>query len=324
MKATNSPEANDNAKLAIQTTGLCRSFGSRKVVDNVSIEVAPGSIYGFLGPNGSGKTTTIKMLLGLLRPDTGRVLVHGIDSSKNRREVSAMMGSLLEANSFYPNMSGRQNLAMTACLIGATPKDIDYSLEVVELRNDAGRKVEEYSLGMRQRLGIARALLGRPKVLILDEPTNGLDPNGISDMRNFLRRLPSETGASILLSSHLLSEVEQIVTHLGIICEGRLIRQGSLSGIKESMASDLLVETDCAAKTDWVASQLGLQSRPGRSGCYRTDLYRGRNKDLAAEFVARLVQSGVSVYSVSPETVSLEELYRNDLENAQYGGSRND
>lgn len=321
MEMTKRPSSYDDTKLAIQTVSLCRSFGSRKVVDNVSIEVVPGSIYGFLGPNGSGKTTTIKMLLGLLRPDAGSILVHGVDLLQNRRAVSAMMGSLLEANSFYPNITGRQNLAMTASLIGATVKDVDHSLDIVELGNDAGRKVSEYSLGMRQRLGIARALLGKPKILILDEPTNGLDPDGISDMRNFLRRLPSETGASILLSSHLLSEVEQIVTHLGIVCEGRLIRQGTLSGIKESMTSDLLVETDCAEKTEWIAAHLGLRSRPGRPGFYRTDLYRGQSKDLAAEFVARLVQSGVSVYAVTPVSVSLEEFYRSDLAIARLGST---
>lgn len=309
-------------ELAIRAYGLCRSFDGRKVVSNVSIELPRGAIYGFLGPNGSGKTTTIKMLLGLIRPDAGTVLLHGVNLQKNRIAASAMIGSLLEASSFYPNVSGRQNLEMTARLIKSTAQDIDRSLDIVELLPDANRKVFEYSLGMRQRLGIARALLGRPKILVLDEPTNGLDPDGISDMRNFLRRLPSETGTSVFLSSHLLAEVEQIVTHLGIICEGRLIQQGSLSAFKERMPSDLIVQTDCTEKTEQIASQLGFSRQTHKPGHYRVGHDGAGKNDLAAEFVARLVQSGVSVYSITPASVSLEEFYRAGLASAKTGGNR--
>lgn len=168
---------------AIETHGLCRRFERRTVVDNVSLQVPSQSIYGFLGRNGAGKTTTLKMLLGLLRPDAGSAWIDGIDVSANRLAAARKVGALLEAHGFYGNLSGRENLDLTRRLLGCPASEVARVLEVVQLSTHAGRRVDGYSLGMRQRLGLARAMLGKPTVLILDEPTNGLDPEGIADMR---------------------------------------------------------------------------------------------------------------------------------------------
>ena len=192
---------------------LTKRFGGVVALDAVSLNVPERAVYGFLGRNGAGKTTTLKMVLGLIAPSAGSVRVCGIDVVRDRLAAARRIGALLEAHGFYVHLTGRQNLALTATLLGAPPTEIDRVLEVVELRGQAERRVSDYSLGMRQRLGLARAMLNAPPVLILDEPTNGLDPDGIADMRRFLRSLPERTGATVLLSSHLLGEIEQTATH---------------------------------------------------------------------------------------------------------------
>src|SRR5690606_25220800 len=180
---------------AIETHGLTRRFGDRTVVDQVSMTVPERSIYGFLGRNGAGKTTTIKMLLGLLRADAGQALVAGVDVATNRIGAARKVGALLEAQGFYPHLTGRENLGLTCRLLALPGSEVDRVLDIVEMTAPGRRRVDGYSLGMRQRLGLARAMLGAPPVLVLDEPTNGLDPEGIADMRRFLRELPGRTGA---------------------------------------------------------------------------------------------------------------------------------
>ncbi|HEX8470687.1 MAG TPA: ATP-binding cassette domain-containing protein, partial [Brevundimonas sp.] len=190
--------------IAIETQGLTRRFGRRVAVDGVSMTVPERAVYGFLGRNGAGKTTTLKMLLGLIKPSAGSAFIDGIDVGRDRIGAARRVGALLEAHGFYVNLTGRENLDLTRTLLGVASTEVDRVLEVVEMQDDATRRVSDYSLGMRQRLGLARAMLGAPPVLVLDEPTNGLDPDGIADMRRFLKALPERTGATVLLSSHLL------------------------------------------------------------------------------------------------------------------------
>lgn len=310
-----------NGAYALQTRGLSRKFAGRPAVNGVTISVPHGAIYGFLGPNGAGKTTTLKMVLGLLVPDAGEIHVDGIDLLRKRREAASRLGALLEANSFYPNISGRLNLALTARLLGVEASEIDRVLDIVELRNEAGRRVSELSLGMRQRLGIARALLGRPRLLIFDEPTNGLDPDGIADMRRFLKRLPGEAGTTILLSSHLLSEVEQIVSHLGIIQKGRLTWEGTLDEVKQANPGNLVIETDHPVRAASIAGELGFKSRAILPNHILSTPNGLLERGQIAALNAALVQAGVSVFAMTPESSSLEDFYQASLFSGAVGGS---
>ena len=213
---------------AIETSLLTRHFGQVMAVDRVDVRVPERSVYGFLGPNGAGKTTTIRLLLGLIKPDLGDVRIFDQSIRRQRLNVLKRVGALVEAPSLYPHLTGRENLEVTRRLIGAWPEQIERVLEIVRLEKDANRLVRGYSMGMRQRLGIALALLNEPDLLILDEPTNGLDPAGIIEMRDLISRLPHDTNTTVFLSSHLLNEVEQVATHIGIINEGRMLFQGTL------------------------------------------------------------------------------------------------
>lgn len=225
----------------IETRGLRRRFGAQVAVDNLNLQVPAAGVYGFLGPNGAGKTTAIRMLLGLIRPDAGEVRLFGQPLMSNHRALMSRVGALVEAPSLYPHLTGRENLEVTRRLLGSPRNLIDVALETVRMTRDADRRVREYSLGMRQRLGLALALLNQPELLILDEPTNGLDPAGIHEMRDLIRRLPEEFGVTVFLSSHLLSEVEQIAGYIGIIHESRLLFQGTLAELQRRQQTELAV-----------------------------------------------------------------------------------
>lgn len=242
----------------IETRELTRRFGPRTAVDKLNLSVPAAGVYGFLGPNGAGKTTAIRMLLGLIRPDAGEVRLFGIPVARNRASLMQRVGALVESPSLYPHLTGRENLEVTRRLLGAPRNLIDVALETVKLTKDSDRRVREYSLGMRQRLGLALALLNKPRLLILDEPTNGLDPAGIHEMRDLIRRLPEEFGVTVFLSSHLLSEVEQIASHIGIIHEGKLLFQGPLAELQTKQQTQLIVGVkqldaaiDCLTKAGW-------------------------------------------------------------------------
>ncbi len=190
---------------AIETRGLSRRFGDRLAVDRIDMHVPERSIYGFLGRNGAGKTTTIRLLLGLLRPDAGQARIAGIDVSRNRMAAARKVGALLEAQGFHPHLDGRENLDLSRRLLGLPATEVERVLEVVEMTPHARRRVGDYSLGMRQRLGLARAMLGAPPVLVLDEPTNGLDPEGIADMRRLSSRRSSSSSGSTVSGEHKTS-----------------------------------------------------------------------------------------------------------------------
>lgn len=295
---------------AIETQGLSRRFGARLAVDDLSMTVPERAVYGFLGRNGAGKTTTLRMILGLIRPSAGAVRVNGIDVSRDRIGAARQVGALLEAHGFYGNLTGRENLGLTATLLGLRKAEIDRVLDVVEMSADADRKVGGYSLGMRQRLGLARAMLGAPPILVLDEPTNGLDPDGIADMRRFLKSLPERTGATVLLSSHLLGEIEQTATHVGVVHDGRLVLEGELSRLKADLAPEILLRTGDDARA--VQALLAAGHSPvAFEGGLSVALRPGQDLDqAAAELVRVLVAGGAPVFAVGPKPRSLEDIYR--------------
>jgi len=295
---------------AIETEGLTRRFGPRLAVDAVSMTVPERAVYGFLGRNGAGKTTTLKMVLGLIRPSAGAARVCGLDVARDRIGAARKIGALLEAHGFYGNLTGGENLSLTATLLGLPRGEIDRVLEVVEMRADAGRKVAGYSLGMRQRLGLARAMLGAPPVLVLDEPTNGLDPDGIADMRRFLKSLPERTGATVLLSSHLLGEIEQTATHVGVVNDGRLVLEGELARLKADLAPEILLRTGDDAKAAQLLHGHDLKAVRTDAGLV-APLRPGEDADQAVAALSRaLVQAGIAVFAIGPRDRSLEDIYR--------------
>jgi ABC-2 type transport system ATP-binding protein len=211
--------------LAIETEHLTKRYVGRSVVDDVALRVPLGCVYGFLGPNGAGKTTTMRLLLGLLRADAGTIRLVGHDLIRRRRDALAQVGAFVESASLYDHLTGRANLDITRRLLGLPAGEIDRVLEIVEMRDAAPARTGTYSLGMKQRLALARAMLGSPRLLLLDEPTNGLDPDGIVAMRLLIRALPARIGGTVFVSSHLLTEVEHIADHAGMMREGRLVVQ---------------------------------------------------------------------------------------------------
>lgn len=218
----------------IKTTGLTKAYGKHKVVDNLNMTVEQGQIYGFLGQNGAGKTTTIRMLLGLIKPTQGQVEIFGENLLTEQKKILRRIGSIVEASGFYENLTAWENLLINAKLKGVHKKNaIDEALEIVGLKNEPGKRVGQYSMGMKQRLGIARAILHHPELLILDEPTNGLDPIGIKEIRKLIQSLAKERSITILISSHILSEVEQLADHIGIIHQGKLLEEISFAELRK-------------------------------------------------------------------------------------------
>ncbi len=210
----------------IKTSNLTKIYGNQKSVDSLNMTVNQGEIYGFLGRNGAGKTTTIRMLLGLIKPTNGQIEIFGENFYKNQKEILRRIGSIVEVPGFYENLTGKENLLINAKIIGVHKKNaIEEALQIVGLQNETKKLVGQYSLGMKQRLGIARALLHHPELLILDEPTNGLDPISIKEMRRLIKSLAEERNITILISSHILSEIEQLVDRIGIIHKGKLLEE---------------------------------------------------------------------------------------------------
>ncbi|MDO5094961.1 MAG: ATP-binding cassette domain-containing protein [Peptostreptococcaceae bacterium] len=219
-------------KEIIRTQALTKKYGDEVVVDNMDMVVREGRIYGFLGPNGAGKSTTLKMILGLVYPTNGVIDIFGKRMNEsNRIEILRSVGSLIESPSYYGHLTAEENLKIFATLLDVPNKNIETVLKIVRLENQRDKKVSKFSLGMKQRLGIASALLSKPKLLILDEPTNGLDPAGIQEMRELIKILPQKFDMTIIVSSHLLSEIEQMAEDVGIIAGGRMMYQGELSGL---------------------------------------------------------------------------------------------
>ena len=228
----------------VETRGLCKQYGQAMRVKQLNLSVPEGAVYGFLGPNGAGKSTTLKMVLGLARPTAGEITVFGKHvNPRNRIAILKQVGSLIESPSYYGHLTGEENLRIVQTLRGAPERDIKEVLSIVRLDGQKGKQVAHYSLGMKQRLGLAAALLGFPKLLILDEPTNGLDPAGIQEMRELICSLPGQFGMTVLVSSHLLSEIDQMADHVGIIREGELVFQDTLAALHARSRHHLALRT---------------------------------------------------------------------------------
>lgn len=290
---------------AIHTSELTRRFGSLAAVNGIDLYVPEHSVYGFLGPNGAGKTTTIRMLLGLLRATQGEIRLFGLSLEKDRAAILSKTGSLVETPSLYPHLTGFENLEILQRLLSIDKSHIARVLSIVKLEQDARRLVKHYSLGMKQRLGLAAALLGEPHLLILDEPTNGLDPAGILEMRNLLQSMPAEHGITVFLSSHLLSEVEQIATHIGILNSGSMIFQGPMKELQSLRQEHLYLETDNSNKAMNLLAERHWPCQPDGIALQ----IEIRKREDAAEINKLMVQHGISVFQLSLVQSTLEDIF---------------
>lgn len=289
----------------VQTNQLTKRYGADEVVRQLSLSVPEGSVYGFIGPNGAGKSTTMKMLLGLVKPTSGTVTLLGRQMDpENRLELLRQTGSLIETPACYGHLTGEENLQILADLKDVPRRDIDRVLEIVELTDSRRRKVREYSLGMRQRLGIAQALLGSPKLLILDEPTNGLDPSGIQQMRSLIRQMPRLCGATVLISSHLLGEMEQMVDQVGILNHGQLLFQGPLEDLRRHSQGDIVLRVLLPGKALPLLGSLA-KDRPAKD----TFCLSAMDEEQLAPLVGALAAAGAGVVELSRRSKTLEEIF---------------
>jgi ABC-2 type transport system ATP-binding protein len=294
-------DASNGRSSLVETRGLTKRYGSLTAVSNLNLNVRRGEVYGFLGPNGAGKTTTLRMLLGLIRPSSGDATVIG--GSPGTPDSLERVGALVESPAFYPYLSGRDNLRVMARYSGVGKDRIGEVLDQVELSERAKDKFRKYSLGMKQRLGVAAALLKDPELLILDEPTNGLDPKGMADMRRLIRTLGTGD-RTVLLSSHLLGEVEQICDRVGVIQKGKLVAQGTVSELRGH--EGLLVRAEPVKYAHEIAKRLaGVEEVKETDGMLRLTTNPGR----AAEINAKLVSAGLRVSEIRPSEQSLEEVF---------------
>ena len=290
----------------IETKALCKQYGPHTAVDHVELHVPQGCVYGFIGPNGAGKSTTRKMLLGLIHPTAGRVRLLGQElTEKSRLPLLRQTGSLIESPAGYLHLTAQENLEIVADLKGVPHKDIGRVLDIVHLTQDRNRRVGQYSLGMKQRLGIAMALLGSPKLLILDEPTNGLDPAGIQEMRTLIRNMPAATGATVLISSHLLGEMEQMVEQVGIIDHGHILFEGPLTELQRHSRGNVTLRLLDPAKAAPVLRANGLTAHS--DSCVVT--LPPLQDALLADLVQKLAACGAGVVELTPHTKTLEEIF---------------
>jgi ABC-2 type transport system ATP-binding protein len=296
---------------AVETHGLTKRFGANVAVDDVDLVVPRGSAFGYLGPNGAGKTTLIRTLLGLTRADHGAMALLGVPVPADRREALARVGAIVDEPRFHPHLTGRQNLRLLAAARGGEAHArIDSSLARVGLADRADDKVASYSMGMRQRLGVAGCLLGDPELLILDEPMNGLDPAGMHDMRTMITSLVAE-GRTVMLSSHLLDEVERTCDTVAIVDRGRVVQQGSIDELIRGAAA-AVVQVDC---DDPAAAQRLIDEAAIAAATVLTDaglavtLFAGAARDVVADINRRIVAAGIAVYGIRETHASLEDWF---------------
>lgn len=291
-------------KYAIESKALSKKYGNFIAVNNLEIKVPEGKVYGFLGRNGSGKTTTIRMIMGLIKPDHGNIKIFG--KEVNREDISYLseIGSIIETPGFYNNLSAHDNLEITCDLFNSNKDSIQDALDIVDLKDIGDRNVGKFSLGMKQRLGIANALIHSPKILILDEPTNGLDPMGIIDMRKLIRRLSQSMGITILVSSHLLSEIQLIADYVGIIDKGQLIKEGNINDINANQQSYLLIETNNEEKTEKILKDLSFKFIK-ENNSFKVFCDYNDNSSIN-KF---LIENNLEVYNLKSQFKTLEERF---------------
>ena len=290
--------------MIVATDNLSKEYDGVYRVQELDIRIKEGDIYGFLGPNGAGKSTTMKMLLGLVKPTSGTIEIMGKPfNEKNRRDILSSVGSLIESPSYYGHLTGRENMEIIRRLLDLPKKNIEEAVHIVRMENQMEKKVKNYSLGMKQRLGIAMALARFPKLLILDEPTNGLDPAGIEEMRELIKMLPKQYGMTVMISSHILSEIDQMATVVGIINQGCLIFQERMSVLDMQREPQIILRTS----DNNHAFQLLKKANPQRT----TDgLQIGALTDEQTGAVVQcLCSNGISVYRVEEHRESLEDIF---------------
>ena len=306
-------------KYVIQTKNLTKDYTAKggvvhHAVDSINLAVPEGAVYGFLGPNGAGKSTTMKMLLGLIKPSGGNITVLGTSlaadgkrqvSEKERLTILKQTGSLIETPSYYGHLTGRENLEILCRLKNIPQKEISEVLALVRMENQQDKKAGQYSLGMKQRLGLAGALLGNPKLLLLDEPTNGLDPAGIQEMRELIRSLPGNRHITVMVSSHLLGEIDQMVDYVGVINKGQLIYQDSLLHLHEYSQKELRLRT-----TNNNRALCLLQENLITCRATQDSLFFAETDDRQTAFlISALVQEGIGILRLEEYQKSLEDIF---------------
>jgi ABC-2 type transport system ATP-binding protein len=293
-------------KYILKTTNLTKTFKDRNVVSNVNMNIKKGEIYGFLGPNGAGKTTIMKLITNLVKPTEGEIEIFGEKLTNTSYEVLKRLGTIIEYPVFYDKVTGRDNLELHCEYMGYHNKEaIDKALDLVDLKDIENKAVKDYSLGMKQRLGIARAILTKPELLILDEPINGLDPIGIKDMRNLLRMLNKEYGMTILISSHILSEIEQIADTIAVINNGRLVEEVSMEEIRGEKSEYIeIVTKDCSKAAFVLENNLNITNiRVEENTLIRIyDLRLSQN-----EISKVLILNDVNIEAINKKNNSLED-----------------
>ncbi len=302
------------APYCLETRDLSHRFtDTALVLDNINLQVPEGSIYGFLGPNGAGKTTTLRLVLGLLKKQQGSISFFGLPFSRERINILKRVGSLIESPSFYGHLTATENLVVLQKIYECPRERVAEVLSIVGLQNTGSKTAGRFSLGMKQRLSIAIALLNSPSILILDEPTNGLDPNGIIQVRELLKQLNKDLGITIIVSSHLLPEIEKMVTHIGIINIGKLMFQGTQEELKVKQAQVLSfsVETNNNVKAAEIISRGNVSIRLGEGKIVLPAL----SKREIASINQQLVSHGLDVYEISAERNDLEAIFMNLINN---------
>ena len=290
----------------VETKQLTKQFGKEKAVTGLNLQIKKGEIYGFLGPNGAGKTTTIRMLLGLMKPTNGSIEIFGKSFNKEKLAILKNIGSLVESPSYYPHLTAYENLEVIRKIYGVPTNRISEVLHIVRLSEVAHKKVKGFSLGMKQRLGIAAAMLHQPQLLILDEPTNGLDPAGIIEIRQLIKSLPTEFGMTVLISSHLLSEIDQIATSVGVVSKGRLIYQDSITKMREIAQPKIKIS---CSEIDKAYQTLQALQIPLELGDEQLLLIGHQPKEQVAQVVSTLVYREHQIYRVEEEKGSLEDIF---------------
>lgn len=290
----------------IETHNLTKRYGKALCVNTLNMKVPPGAVYGFLGPNGAGKSTTLKMVLGLVRPSAGAITLFGSPmDEKNRIRLLADTGSLIESPSYYGHLSGEENLHIIQTLKGCSKSDVDEVLRIVRLTDAKNKLVGHYSLGMKQRLGLAAALLGFPKLLILDEPTNGLDPAGIQEMRELICSLPAKYGITVVVSSHLLSEIDQMADHVGIIRKGELVYQDTLASLHAHAKEQIALRVSHTPIAADLLRQEGIEPELEENWLLIPMVDDAYVANLCRQFVAQ----NISLYRVERREKSLEDIF---------------
>lgn len=292
---------------SLTTNDLSHHFGPDPVLKNLNLRVPTGAIYGFLGPNGAGKTTTLRLLLGLLIRQRGAISMFGLPFDQHRLAILRRVGSLIESPSLYDHLTARENLAVWQQIFRPPAARLTEVLDLVGLGHTGRKRVSQFSLGMKQRLSLAVALLHSPDLLILDEPTNGLDPAGIVDMRALLLRLNEEHGTTIVISSHLLAEIDKLVTHAGIINHGEMVFEGPMAELKskQDQASSVTVRTSANDRAVDVATALGLIATLEPDAMHLPPMSR----DQVAQLTRRLVETDLDVYEVGVARHDLEAIF---------------